>query len=497
MSAKLPQKGRVIAGTQSIRRIAAALTVVLALQSAPARSQSLIVPLTGHRARTIVPASLFHTLFSDFFSERDDTTYVQTGDIPAMWLRDSSAQTIPYVRFISAYPILSVRFLGVIERNARNVAVDPYANAFTAGYRIWERKWEADSPAWPVLLAWEYRKQTSTRALFTRAFHHALRTSVDTWRCEQLHARCSRYHVYLQDEPFNPDTGMVWTAYRPSDDAVRYHFNIPQEAIVAIALHAIAALAIDGYNDRNLANEARSMAAEIERGIQLYGRVWRPQLGGWVYVYETDGFGAHLLADDANIPNLTALPYLGWSSSTDPAYLNTRGFALSAANPWYFRGTYASGLGSEHTPPGYVWPLGIIARALTATSSRETAASITTLAETDSSDGLMHESFDKNAYWLFTRAEFGWANALYAELLFRSLGGFPATPFTTDGTVVSPFEHLSSTPTLVAPIVQIYNTTLVYGALNQLLVEANGRTIVPGAPAMVMNRSAGNVRRRR
>jgi len=487
----------VIAGTQSRRKIAAALAVVLALSGVPARAQTLIVPLTGHRARTIAPASLFHTLFSDFFSERDGTTYVQTGDIPAMWLRDSSAQTIPYVRFISAYPILCARFLGVIERNTRNVRVDPYANAFTADYRTWERKWEADSLAWPVLLAWVFRKQVSTRALFTPAFHRALRTSVDTWRCEQLHAQCSRYHTQFADEPFNPDTGMVWTAYRPSDDAVRYHFNIPQEAIVAIALHAVAALATDGYNDRNLANEATSMAAEIERGIELYGRVWRPQLGGWVYVYETNGLGNQLLADDANIPNLTSLPYLGWSSATDPAYLNTRGIALSTANPWYFRGIYASGLGSEHTPPGYVWPLGIIARALTATSSGETAESITTLAETDSRDGLMHESFDANAYSVFTREEFGWANALYAELLFRSLAGFSATPFTPDGTIVSPFERLSSTPTLVAPIVQIYNTSMLYGALNQLLIEANGRTIVPGAPEMVMSRSAGSVRYRR
>ncbi|HET9393914.1 MAG TPA: glycoside hydrolase family 125 protein [Candidatus Rubrimentiphilum sp.] len=473
------------------------MAVVLALQSTPARAQSLIVPLTGNRSRTIAPASLFHTLFSDFFSERDGTTYVQTGDIPAMWLRDSSAQTIPYVRFISAYPILSVRFLGVIERNARNIATDPYANAFTADYHIWERKWEADSPAWPVLLAWIFRRQSSTRALFTQAFHHALRTSVDTWRCEQLHATCSRYHLHLQDEPFNRDTGMVWTAYRPSDDEVRYHFNIPQEAIVAIALQAVAALAIDGYGDHNLANEARSMAGEIERGIQLYGRVWRPELGGWVYAYETDGLGNQLLADDANLPNLTSLPYLGWSSATDPVYLNTRGLALSSANPWYYRGTYASGLGSEHTPAGYVWPLGIIARALTATSSRETSASITTLAETDSRDGLIHESFDANAYWVFTRAEFGWANALGAELLFRSLAGFSATPFTTDGTIISPFEHLSPTPTLVSPMVQIYNASLLYGALNQLLIEANGRTILPGAPGIVMNQSAGSVRHKR
>lgn len=487
-----------IAGIAHIRRIAAALTVVLALCTAQARSQSLIVPLTGHRASSIEPASLFHTLFSDFFSERDGTTYVQTGDIPAMWLRDSSAQTIPYVRFVAGYPILAVRLLGVIERNAHNVAVDSYANAFTADYSVWERKWEADSPAWPILLAWIFRQQTGSRAMFTPAFHRALRASVDVWRCEQLHATCSRYHSELPSGVSNPDTGMIWTAYRPSDDAVRYHYNIPQEAIAAIALRAAAVLAVDGYRDFNLANEANSMATQVEDGIELYGRTWRPQSGGWVYVYETDGNGSQLLADDANIPNLTALPYLGWCSSLDPRYLNTRSLTLSNANPWYYRGIYASGLGSEHTPAGYVWPLGIIGRALTATSSQEIAASVTTLAETDSRDGLIHESFNADAYWVFTRAEFGWANALYAELLFRTLAGFSATPFTTGGEPVEPLEPLSQTPAIVqSPVEQIYNTTLVYAALDQLLAEANGRTILPGAPALLMRRSAGSARHKR
>ena len=495
-AAELPQQGRVIAWIAHTRKIAAALTVVLALSGAPANAQSLILPLTGHRASAIEPASLFHTLFTDFFSERDGTTYVQTGDIPAMWLRDSSAQTIPYVRFAPGYPILLVRLLGVIERNARNVEADPYANAFTANYHVWERKWEADSLAWPVLLAWVVRQQTGTRALFTSAFHRELRTSVDTWRCEQLHASCSRYHTELETGSFNSGTGMIWTAYRPSDDAVRYHFNIPQEAIAAIALRVIASLAVDGYRDRNLANEANSMAAQVEDGVQLYGRAWRPELGGWVYAFETDGDGAQLFADDANIPNLTALPYIGWSSSSDPFYLNTRAFALSSRNPWYYRGLYASGLGSEHTPPGYVWPLGIIARALTATSSQEIAASVTTLAETDSQDGLIHESFYGNGYWAFTRAEFGWANALYAELIFRTLAGFSAAPLTGSRTPVIPFELLSGTPAIVnAPGARLYNTTLIYAALDRLLIEANGRTIVPGAPSVIMIRSGGSARR--
>jgi hypothetical protein len=160
-------------------------------------------------------------------------------------------------------------------------------------------------------------------------------------------------------------------------------------------------------------------------------------------------------------------------------YLNTREFALSKRNRWYFTGTYASGLGSPHTPWGFVWPLGIMARALTATSSLETATSVTTLAETDSEQGLIHESFDPNAYWIYTRADFGWANALYAELLFRSIAGFSATQFPPYSGAAVAFQNVSNTPTLTNVSVQLLDTTILYETLSDLLQEAGGRAAIP------------------
>ncbi len=467
----------------------AALCALLAILPATAAAQPLVLPLTGHRVRPIQAQTLFHTLFSDFFSEADDTTYVQTGDIPAMWLRDSSAQTLPYVRFAGTYPILSVRFAGVIERNARNVLADPYANAYRADYSVWERKWEADSLAWPVLLAWVYHSETNRRILFTPRLHAALRKIVDTYRCEQLHAQCSKYTFpgVTLNGSYNGNTGMIWSAFRPSDDRTTYPFNIPQEAIAVVGLQDAAQLALDGYRDRNLANEAQSMAAQVYVGIERYGRVWNAKYGGWAYVYETDGLGHDLYMDDANIPNLTALPYIDWCSANDPAYLNTRAYALSSRNPWFFSGAYAQGLGSPHTPQGFVWPLGIIARALTATSSSETSESITTLAQTDSSDGLIHESFWPDGYWLFTRANFGWANALYAELLFRSIAGFPGTRFTPYGTTVLPRERITPTPVLTSPLEQLADTGIIVHALGELLERANGRTIIPDIAQSMVN----------
>jgi len=466
------------------RRVVAALLTLLAIAGTPgaADAHQLFIPMTGQRARPIDSATLFHTLFNDFFDEADGTTYVQTGDIPAMWLRDSSAQTIPYLRFQTYYPALRARFAGVVERDARNILKDPYANAFMSNYHVWERKWEIDSLAWPVVLAYIYSKQTGDRTIFSNTLHLALRKVVDTYRCEQLHATCSRY-AYPFDVPtqnaYNADTGMIWGAFRPSDDPVRYRYNIPQNALAAIALRDLADLAVTGYRDTNLANEANSIAAHVQLGIARYGVAWNAKHTARIYAYEVDGNGHANLMDDANIPNLTTLPYIGWCGANDPLYLATRAFSLSKDDPWYFSGTYATGLGSPHTPDGYVWPLGIIGRALTATGSPEVAASITTLAETDSLDGLIHESFYPGGYWRYTRAEFGWANALYAELIFRSVAGFTAISFVGDDLTMVPFEHPIPTPTLSTPMERLENAAAIVDSLGELLAT---RSQMPSKP---------------
>ena len=454
------------------RTLAAVIIALLAIETLPATAQTLNVPLSGKRARYLRTEALFHTLFRDFFPEDDATTYVQTGDIPAMWLRDSSAQSIPYVRFQRAFPILRQRLEGVIERNARAIARDAYANAVQADYHIWERKWEVDSLAWPVLLAQVYVTQTHDRSMYTPVFHRALNRIVYTFGCEQHHSRCSRYaypyRVYTSNR-YNEDSGLIWGAFRPSDDAVQYRFNIPQNMIATLALDDVAALAADGYGDAALARRARAVEMRTLRGIAMYGRFFDERRRAWTYAYETDGLGRYNLMDDANIPNLTTLPYLNWCSSSDPVYLTTRSFALSKGNPWYFSGRYAAGLGSPHTPYGFVWPLGIIGRALTSTSAAEVRTSLTMLAETDSESGMIHESFYPDGYWRFTRQEFGWANALYAELVFRSVAGSEATPFLSGGRTMVGFELPSRTPVLVPPIVQIDNTSELMRTLGRLL----------------------------
>jgi meiotically up-regulated gene 157 (Mug157) protein len=218
---------------------------------------------------------------------------------------------------------------------------------------------------------------------------------------------------------------MIWTAFRPSDDRARYGFNVAQQMLAITALDDLGALAMLGFDDARLADDAATIAADVRAGVERYGLVYRFGYG-LIYAFEVDGRGNALVADDANMPNLLSAPLSGFSDSGDAHYIETRRFSLSSDNPYYYRGRLAEGLGSPHTPPGWVWPLGMIARAMTATSQHDTLRGLRMLARIDGPDGLVHESVDPNDTSKFTRAEFGWANAMYAELLFRSAAGFPA-----------------------------------------------------------------------
>jgi meiotically up-regulated gene 157 (Mug157) protein len=438
----------------------------------PAVAQTVNIPVESG-IRPIQTETLFHELFADFFKEPDGTTYVQTGDIPAMWLRDSAAQTIPYIRFVSAYSALHAAFYGVIERDAKNVLVDPYAEAFSADYHVWERKWEIDSLAWPVFLVFVYYASTRDRTIFTPALHSAMQKIVTTLQCEQRHASCSRYSwpdpVPTHDR-FNPNTGMIWSAFRPSDDPVSYRFNIPQNAMAVVAMKLLARFARDVFRDDSLAQQALTLSEQVQTGIARYGKTYNRKYG-WMYVYETDGYGHDNMMDDANIPNLTALPWYGWCSSSDPVYLDTRRFTLSFDDPYYYTGKYATGLGSPHTPKGWVWPLGIVGAALSTTHRKEIVNAIDMLDRSDTLNGLMHESVNPNDPQQFTRPEFGWANAFWADLLFRTVAGYPATPLGLLTTMI-PGERQSEIPTITPEWTQLSDRAELVRTLGRLLEQA-------------------------
>ncbi|MEO6913609.1 MAG: glycoside hydrolase family 125 protein [Candidatus Baltobacteraceae bacterium] len=361
----------------------------------------------------------------------DGTAYVKTGDIPAEWLRDASAQVRPYLYFAKSDPQVRTLLAAIIQREAKYLQVDPYANAFSVDYRVWEQKFELDSLAYPVILAWSYWKATGDTSIFNGDQAAALDKVLQTMQREQDHPKNSKYvHKEMADDGKGRPTGytgMIWTGFRPSDDACYYNFLIPSEMMAVVALGDMSEIQKDVYHNLIKAHEARSLRDEVQRGIQTFGLVFVPKYG-YIYAYEVDGLGHAILTDDANIPSLLSAPYIGYTTINDRYYLNTRNFLLSQDNPSYYTGSVARGIGSYHTPDHWIWPMALIIQGMTATTQSEKRDVLGELLASDPGDHLFHESFDPNNPKSFTRQNFGWPNALFSEFIMTSFQGVGEIP---------------------------------------------------------------------
>ena len=368
-------------------------------------------------------------------------TFVITGDIPAMWLRDSTAQVLHYLRFADAPEVASM-IEGLISRQADCILRDPYANAFNreenafkpyndtprASDWVWERKYEIDSLCYPLWLAEKYMDKTGNTGFLTEKFLLALETVLDVFRTEQNHFQspyrfqrtdCAPSDTLPWEGMGNPVsyTGMTWSGFRPSDDACKYGYLILSNFFAVRAMTAAQKLA-KAVGREDLAQKAARLEETIREGIREYATVAHPRFGT-VYAYETDGFGNYHLMDDANVPSLLSLPYLEACDASDPIYRNTRAFVLSTSNPYYYEGSLARGIGSPHTPEGYIWHISLCVQAMTSTDDREIAELVKMLLTTHGGTGFMHEGFDPNAPENFTRDWFAWANSMFGELIYR------------------------------------------------------------------------------
>jgi meiotically up-regulated gene 157 (Mug157) protein len=357
--------------------------------------------------------------------QRDGTTYVSTGDIDSEWLRDASAIVRPYIGLSEHDGDVQKTLRGVVARQAKYILIDPYANAFSRDYKVTERKFEVDSLLYPIWFAYDYYRQTGDRSIFTPTVRAAFQKVLDTLRVEQHHPQRSRYtNPQLANGGHGSPvryTGMVWTAFRPSDDPVRYHFNVPVNMFAVVVMRDLTTLSRQVWHDERMADNAWGMSVEIQRGIEQYGTLTLKPFGR-IYAYEVDGRGHANVMDDANIPSLLSIPYFGYLPKTNSLYVATRKFVLSDRNPYYFSGRYASGEGSPHTPHGYVWPLALCVQAMTATDEDEVARVFGYIAVSDIGDHRLHESFNDNWPESYTREDFAWPNALYTELVLTRRG---------------------------------------------------------------------------
>jgi uncharacterized protein len=387
----------------------------------------------------------FNTLKTTTELSEAETPFVFTGDIPAMWLRDSTAQVRHYLPFCIKYEELSKIVEGLIKRQLMYINIDGYANAFnknpgSQGHTkdhteqspwVWERKYEIDSLCYPVQLIYLHWKMNKATHIFDEELKKTMNRIIDIWKIEQRHENSSYYFERancvasdtLRNEgrsmPVNY-TGMTWSGFRPSDDACKFGYLIPANMFAVVVLGYIMEFAVDVYQDEELAKKAAALRDDIEYGIITYG-IYEHPVYGKIYAYETDGFGNYNLMDDANVPSLLSIPYFRYRSREDEIYKNTRKFILSGDNPYYYKGKYAKGIGSPHTPVGNIWPIALIMQALTSSDGYEIDELINILTSTDDDTGLMHESFNPNKPGDYTREWFAWANSLFAELLYEVL----------------------------------------------------------------------------
>lgn len=379
------------------------------------------------------------------FMENDEV-FLFTGDIHAMWLRDSSAQVIHYLPFLKEYTIVRELVRGLIKRQFRYILIDPYANAFNEEANgncwekditdscpwDWERKYEVDSLCYPIWLLHEYYQMTGDQEVFTESVKKGFEEILNLWEREQYHDQNSSYSFIRRNCPETDTlpyegkgtptvyTGMTWSGFRPSDDACQFGYLIPSNMFATVVLKYIEEYSTNFYHDLSLAERAAILRDEIEKGINQYGIIHDSEYGD-IYAYETDGMGHYNLMDDANVPSLLSIPWLNYKTGDDPVYQNTRNYILSRRNPYYYEGNAAKGIGSPHTPKGHIWPIAMIMEGLTESDMEKKIEILNCLLDTHGGKQVMHESFFCDNPEAYTREWFAWADSLFAYFVMEIL----------------------------------------------------------------------------
>lgn len=372
-------------------------------------------------------------------------TFVYTGDIHAMWGRDSGAQVYPYVKFANKDKNLKRMLAGVIRRQFKNIVFDPYANAFNRYPDIksyWmsddtdmkpelhERKYEIDSLCYPIRLAYEYWKETGDTSIFGNLWLQTIESVLRTFREQQRKNGLGPYRFTRVTDrqldtvcnrgwgaPCKP-VGLIASVFRPSDDATTYLFLVPSNFMAVTSLKKAAEILTSVNQRADLAAQCTALADEVHNALRQYAVYQHPKYGP-IYAFEVDGFGNQLIMDDANVPSLLAMPYLGDVDINDPIYQNTRRFVWSEDNPYFFRGKAGEGIGGPHVGLDMPWPMSIMMRAFTSQDDNEIKACVQMLMDTDAGTGVIHESFHKDDANNYTRPWFAWQNTLFGELISK------------------------------------------------------------------------------
>lgn len=385
-------------------------------------------------------------------------SFIVTGDINAEWLRDSTNQLAQYQRLARKDKAIENLILGAINTQAEYVIESPYCNAFQPpppsklrpsdngqgdhvhpAYepsQVFECKYEIDSLAHFLRLGNELYHNTGSTAFLTPRWYSALESLLEvideqiqsTFDSETGSFRRQEYRFQRNTNtgtetlnlagngnPLNYGTGLVRSAFRPSDDATILGFYIPGNAMMAAELKRTSKI-LSVAEKPNLAEGLKARGEAIEKGVWEHGVIKHPKWGT-VFAFEVDGYGSSIIMDDANVPSLLALPYLGFVKAEERTYQNTRKMILSkAGNPYYLTGSQFSGIGGPHIGLQNAWPMSLLIQAMTSDDDEE----ITVLLEAvkkASPLGLVHESVNVERVKDYTRSWFAWANSVFAQTI--------------------------------------------------------------------------------
>ncbi|ORY19025.1 hypothetical protein BCR34DRAFT_260384 [Clohesyomyces aquaticus] len=385
-------------------------------------------------------------------------SFIVTGDINAEWLRDSTNQLAQYQSLAKKDKDIHTLILGAINTQAEYVIGSPYCNAFQppapSGLQptyqgdgdvvhpavepsfVFECKYELDSLAHFLSLTNQFYNHTGSTEFLTPRWLLALDTLMDLLQAQSKPTFNNETGSYDRNEysfqrrtdtgtetlnlggvgnPLGDDTGLIRSAFRPSDDATILGFFIPANAMISVELKRSAAM-LGKAGKKNLAASLRARGEEIEAGIWENGVVHTKKYGK-VFAFEVDGFGSSILMDDANLPSLLALPLLGFVNADNEVYKNTRKMILSKkGNPYYLTGIEFHGIGGPHIGLSHAWPMSVLVQAMTSESDDEITNCLG-LVKNVSRNGLIHESINVNYSRDYTRSWFAWANSVFAQTI--------------------------------------------------------------------------------
>jgi len=396
-------------------------------------------------------------------SSDEELTFIITGDINAMWLRDAANQMqsyLPLLQASTAPDSLASLYRGVINLQARYILVDPYCNSFQpppesaiapeAGSgsgdtvkpkynnaSVFECKYELDSLAAFLEISTNYFDATADVGFFAKyswvkAVQSILQVAADMMiptytangSVESLSYSFTRMTTRASEttendglgNPFSNATGLIRSFFRPSDDATIFQGFIPANMMFARYLASAATIMSRIGGQDALAQQMNTLASNLRTAISTHGIV-NTQAFGEVYAYEVDGYLSQLIMDDANIPSLLAAPFFGYLNTSDPVYQNTRKLLLSPANSYYMRGPVISAIGGPHNGPGYAWPMASIVRMLTSSDDAEISQQLREIVSSTDGLGLIHESINSFNASDWTRQWFSWANGLFGQAI--------------------------------------------------------------------------------